>query len=94
MRFYKEKGASQRRYGHEKRTSARWLARSRSVTDETRGRRKGTKKRKERGELLKEPSRAQGKEGDSTFLLPRRAGSLYTKRQLYYDARGSEKGEA
>ena len=38
--------------------------------------------------------RMQEKEGESTAVLPRGAGSLYTKRELYYDARGSEKGEA
>ena len=92
----REKGTRiyQRRADHGRRTSARWLAWSCSVTDETRER--GKRKERERNQekdVLKGPSHA-GKERESTTVLPRRAGSLYTKRELYYDARGSEKGEA
>ena len=42
---------------------------------------------------MKEPLHAQRKEGDSTSLLPRRAGSLYTKQGLCYEVRRSERGE-
>ena len=42
---------------------------------------------------MKEPLRAQRKEGDSTSLLPRRAGSLYTEQGLCYEMRRSERGK-
>ena len=51
-------------------------------------------RRKKRDKSSWRSRRTQEKEGEFTTLLPRRAGSLYTKRELYYDVRGSEKGEA
>ena len=42
---------------------------------------------------MKELLHAQRKEGDSTGLLPRRAGSLYTKQGLCYEVRRSERGK-
>ena len=42
---------------------------------------------------MKEPLHARRKEGDSTGLLLRRAGSLYTKQELCYKVRRSERGK-